>query len=82
MAVAAPKPPAPDAEPGFLTFDTYPWTRVSEGSRSLGTTPLIKVPLSAGSHVFTLENPEQGIKQTFSIVIKSGEAVSRRLAFK
>jgi serine/threonine-protein kinase len=75
--------PAPPAEgPGYLTFDTYPWTRVSEGGRVLGTTPLIRVPLSPGSHTLTLENPEQGIRQSYSVVIKSGETVNRRLGLK
>jgi serine/threonine-protein kinase len=70
--------PAQDA-PGFLTFDTYPWTRVSDGARLLGTTPLIKVPLAPGAHTLSLENPEQGIKKTYAVRIKSGETFSMRL---
>src|SRR5439155_13313237 len=79
-----PRSPSPAAAanegaPGFLTLDTYPWTRVSEAGRSLGSTPIVRASLSPGTHVLLLENPEQGIKQSYTVTIKSGEAVSRRL---
>lgn len=72
----------PVGDPGFLTLDTYPWTKVSEGSRVLGTTPLVRLQLSAGPHTLTFDNPEQSIHQTSTIVVKSGETVNKRLAFK
>ena len=80
----APKPTAvePAAEPGYLSFDTYPWTKVSEGGRALGTTPLNRVPLSPGNHTLTLENAEQGISKTHVVVIKSGETTRGRLGLK
>jgi serine/threonine-protein kinase len=74
-------PAAPSKAVGYLTLDTFPWTRVSENGRPLGDTPLVKVPLTPGSHVLTLENPGENIRQTTSVVVKSGETVSRRLAF-
>ncbi len=91
--VAAPASPAPKPAPaptataadvgtGYLTLDTYPWTRVSENGRVLGTTPLVHVPLSAGSHVLTLENPDQGVKQQYPVTLKADETVSRRLGLK
>lgn len=70
------------SEPGFLTFDSYPWTRVSEDGRILGDTPLVRRSLPAGVHVLTLDNAEQGIHQTYSVTISSGEMVSRRLGLK
>ncbi len=76
----APNVPGPDDNgPGFLTFDTYPWTRVTEGGRLLGTTPLIKVPMSAGTHTLLLENNEQAIRKTYVVTIKSGETFAMRL---
>ncbi len=75
-------PPAPAAEDGYLTLDTYPWTKVSDGSKVLGSTPLVHVALSAGSHTLTLENPDQGIKQQTTVTIKAGETVSKRLGLK
>jgi serine/threonine-protein kinase len=80
----APSAPSPSSEvaPGFLTLDTYPWTQVSEGGRMLGTTPLVGVPLSPGTHVLTLENSDQQIRRSYTVVIKSGETVARRLAYQ
>ncbi|MFO0680172.1 MAG: hypothetical protein U0169_26860, partial [Polyangiaceae bacterium] len=95
VAASAPAPtvkkeptpdPAPTVQPetanGFLTLSTYPWTKVTEAGRSLGTTPVVRVPLAPGAHVLTLENPEQGIKQTVTVTIKSGENVTKSLGFK
>ena len=66
---------------GYLTIDTYPWTRVSTGGKVLGDTPLVRVPLNAGTHVLVLENTAEKVKQTTVVTIKPGETVSRRLAF-
>ncbi|MDF2696436.1 MAG: serine/threonine protein kinase [Labilithrix sp.] len=66
---------------GYLTLDTYPWTRVSVGSRPLGETPLVRVQLPAGTHTLVMENAGEKIRQTTVVTIKSGETVSRRLAF-
>ena len=84
MAAAPSPPPAVTAseETGFLTFDTYPWTRVTENGKVLGTTPLVHIALPAGTHTLTLENADQGIKQQYSVVIRGGDVVSRRLGLK
>jgi serine/threonine-protein kinase len=55
---------------------------VSENGRALGTTPLVRVSLSAGPHTLLLENPDQGIRQTYSVTIKSGDTTSHRLGLK
>jgi hypothetical protein len=81
VSQAAP-PAAEDGSEGFLTFDSYPWTQVSENGKSLGTTPIVHVAMAPGPHTLTLENPEQSIKKTYSVTIKSGETVSRRLGIK
>ncbi len=83
-SAAEPKPePATAAprEPGFLTIDTYPWTRVTEGGRVIGNTPVVRASLSPGTHVLSLDNPAENVHQTTTVTIKSGELVSRRLAF-
>lgn len=80
VSVDAPERPGPAAT-GYLTIDTYPWTRVTAQGRVLGDTPLVRVPLPAGTHVLTLENPNEKVHQTTVVVIKAGETVSRRLAF-
>jgi serine/threonine-protein kinase len=70
------------SNPGFFTFDTYPWTRVTEGGTVLGTTPLIHVALSAGTHNLMLDNPDQGIHQAYTVTIKAGDTVTKRLGLK
>jgi serine/threonine protein kinase len=75
-------PPATDDSTGFLTFDTYPWTRVSENGKVLGTTPIVHLPLPAGPHTLMLENADQGIKQSYTVTVKGGDTVSRRLGLK
>jgi serine/threonine protein kinase len=70
-----------EGEKGFLTLDTYPYSRVSTGGRVLGDTPLVRIPLPAGSHVLTLENATEKLRTTITVQIKPGETVSKRLAF-
>ncbi len=82
-APSAPAGPSPNADaPGTFSFTTYPWTRVLEGGRLLGTTPLYKIPLSPGTHILTLENADEGVKTTYTVTIKSGESVNRSVALK
>ncbi|AKV03050.1 serine/threonine protein kinase [Labilithrix luteola] len=69
------------APPGYVTLDTYPWTKVSVNGRALGNTPLVKVPLPPGTHTVVFENPTEGLRQTTTVVIKSGETTTKRLAF-
>jgi hypothetical protein len=78
-----PPPPAEDKDPGFLTINVYPWAKVSEGGRVLcAATPCNKIPLSPGTHTLQLENPEQGVKQSTTVTIKSGETATRAIGFK
>ncbi|MBL8681684.1 MAG: serine/threonine protein kinase [Myxococcales bacterium] len=77
----APTAPTTDA-PGFLTLDTTPYSVVTEGGRSLGTTPLIRVALAPGVHSLTLRNPEQNLSTTYQVTIRSGETVTRRLGLE
>ncbi len=81
-APAPPPPPPPAEDPGFLTISSYPWAKVYEGGRLLCTTPCAKVSLPAGSHNLVLENPDQGLKQSLSVSIKSGETTTRQVGFK
>jgi eukaryotic-like serine/threonine-protein kinase len=71
----------PDKGSGFLTIDTYPWTHVTMSGRLLGDTPLIHVPVPAGVHTISLDNPDENVHQTTVVTIKAGETIARRLAF-
>ncbi|MBX3217102.1 MAG: protein kinase [Labilithrix sp.] len=78
----APAPaPAPAEAPGFLTLDTYPWTRVTVNGKSVGSTPLVRLSLGPGTHTIVMENPGEGIRESTTVTIKSGETTSKRLAF-
>ncbi len=78
---AAPPPAAPAEAAGYLTLDTYPWTKVSVDGKPIGSTPLVRVSLPPGTHTVVMENPGEGIRETTTIVVKSGETTSKRLAF-
>jgi serine/threonine-protein kinase len=87
VTVHAPPPPPPpppeEKDPGFLTINVYPWAKVSEGGRVLcAATPCNKIPLSPGSHTLLLENAEQGMKQSTTVTIKSGDTTTRAIGFK
>lgn len=77
VKVVAPVEPVVKEEPGFLTLDSRPWSKVSEGGRALGATPLHRVSLPSGSHTLTLENTEKGLTKTVTVQIKSGEVTTR-----
>jgi serine/threonine protein kinase len=68
--------------PGFLTLATTPWTRVQLGGRDLGTTPIMRIELPAGTHTLHLSNPEQGIDQTYRVTIEPGQTITRRLGLR
>jgi len=97
-APSAPAPSAPHPTPsaklavhpgadaallkGYLTFDTYPWTTVTEGGRKLGTTPLNRVELEVGPHTLVVDNPEHNIHETHVVIIKPGEVTRGRLELR
>ena len=55
----------------------------TEGGRVVcAATPCNKVPLSPGAHTLSVENPEQGLKQTTTVIIKSGEITTRAIGLK
>ncbi len=69
-------------ESGTLNLDTTPWSTVSLNGRNLGTTPLVRVSLPAGTHVLTLTNPERGLRTTYRVRIRPGETTSRRIGLE
>jgi serine/threonine-protein kinase len=87
---AAPSPartPAPRAAratastPGFLTMDSQPFATVFVDGRSLGPTPLYRVPLPPGTHTVVAQS-SKGAKRTFTVHIEPGrEAPPRRLVW-
>ncbi len=71
----------PAEAPGFLTLDSSPWADVrGPDGRSLGHTPIVRVPLPPGQHRLILRNPERGIETPYVVQVRSGQTVTRRVA--
>ena len=58
---------------GKLSIVTTPWSHVFEGTRALGDTPLVDLPLSAGKHSLKLVNDDKGLTKTIVVEIKANE---------
>ena len=72
---APPRRPIPrQPEPGFLSVNTKPWALLSIDGRPMGTTPRIRVRLTAGVHHLRLQRA--GFKPYEAAVdVKEGETV-------
>ncbi|MBX3203258.1 MAG: PEGA domain-containing protein, partial [Labilithrix sp.] len=57
------------------------WTRVTVNGKAVGSTPLVRLSLGPGTHTIVMENPGEGIRESTTVTIKSGETTSKRLAF-
>jgi serine/threonine-protein kinase len=64
---------------GSLSLQTTPWSIVYLGKKSLGETPLVKVPLPAGKHRLTLVNEERKLRTTIEVDIKPNQNTSMKL---
>jgi serine/threonine-protein kinase len=63
--------PPPAAEPGRLSLNTRPWSRVYLGSRLLGTTPLGDVELPSGTARLRLVDRD-GVEHTRTVGVPPG----------
>ena len=78
VVVPASIPPAlADDATGFVTVDAYPWARVTIDDAYRGVTPIVHLPLTAGSHVVVLESPERG-RHVMRLEVRRGETVAER----
>ena len=79
-----PVTPTVQEDPGFVTVSSYPWAKVSEGSKVIcPVTPCNKVQMTPGAHTLTFENgvdPTQ--KQALAVTVKSGETSTKSVGFK
>ncbi len=79
------RPPSDRAQPtagkGKLTLQTTPWTEVFVGSKSLGESPLLEVPLAAGKYTLRLVNAEAGVKTSVEVEIVAGKTTVKKLKF-
>ncbi len=70
------------AEPGYLTIDTSPWSRVFVDGRAVGTTPVARLQLSPGTHNVSLVNEEAGIRTNTAVSIVAGKTIVKRMALQ
>lgn len=96
VAVRSKEPPAPEPkvepkvepvvertpDPGTLTLDTIPWTRVFLGKKFLGNTPLVGVPIPAGRQILRLVNKDEGIDHRYEANVAPGKPFRARLGLK
>jgi serine/threonine protein kinase len=73
---------ASQAESGYLSLDSAPWSDVFLGAERLGTTPLIRLPLAPGKYLLTLRNPELGTSTSYAVEIQAGKTVSRLVGWE
>ncbi len=64
---------------GRLTLKTEPWTTVYLKKRRLGDTPLIAVPLPAGTHTLRLVNPDSALERTVEVEIAPNKTTVKKL---
>ena len=74
---------APEHGPaaGAVTIDTYPWSRVTIDGTFRGVTPLVLVPLTAGSHVVEVESVDQG-RLVRTVEVREGETPAEQWRFE
>jgi serine/threonine-protein kinase len=71
-ARAHPTRAAADSPIGYLTLDTDPWAIVYLGSREIGTTPFMRVPLPAGRQQLTFDVQGSGRRVRRPVEIPPG----------
>ncbi|MDX2015648.1 MAG: serine/threonine-protein kinase [Myxococcaceae bacterium] len=83
-ASKATPPPKADAplEPGFLTLETEPWTKVAVDGEPLGSTPLFKKRLPAGRHQLVLVNEGANVNEKRTVTIAPSETTKLKLKLK
>jgi eukaryotic-like serine/threonine-protein kinase len=72
------KPRPPPKPPGALSLrSSGPWFDVYLGSEKIGTTPLVRRELPAGTHRLRLVNPTLGVEKKLEVTIAPGEELQR-----
>ncbi|MEK6606260.1 MAG: PEGA domain-containing protein [Myxococcota bacterium] len=63
---------------GYLKINSKPWAKILIDGRDTGlTTPQLKLPLQAGQHRITLDNPSFNVSKTMNVEIVEGETLTK-----
>lgn len=74
----APDPPRAPSAPGAVLVVVKPWAEVFVDGRTVGTTPLDRIPLPAGTHTVRVRHPlYEPIERT--VTVREGQ--TERLEF-
>jgi serine/threonine protein kinase len=76
-----PSSDGPAKRSGKLTLQTTPWTEVFLGSKRLGESPLLEIPLPVGKHTLRLVNAEAGVKTSVEVEIVANKTTVKKLKF-
>ncbi len=67
---------------GKITLATSPWVEVFLNGKKLGNTPLVNVTVPAGELTLRLTNADEGIDQSYFLVVETGKTTKKRLGLK
>jgi hypothetical protein len=76
-APAAPHAAGPSsAKTGHIGLQSRPWGRIKIDGKDTGRfTPAMDITLTSGTHKVSIRNDEEGVEDTFSVVVKPGTKV-------
>jgi eukaryotic-like serine/threonine-protein kinase len=72
------KAAAVPAGPGYFSMDTMPYSEVFVDGKSVGITPVVRVPLQPGKHSVKAVT-QDGQTKKLSVTVQSGKVVSKRI---
>lgn len=70
---SADKSTANSSETAYITIQSNPWANVYLDGKLIGSTPISKFALPAGSHKIQFKNPKSKIDKTFPVELKPGD---------
>jgi hypothetical protein len=57
---------------GYLTINSWPWSKVRLDGRVIGNTPQVKIPVRPGRHVVDLLSDQGQLRKSYPVIITKG----------
>jgi hypothetical protein len=67
-----------DTPPSLVAINAVPWAAVQVDGAAVGNTPLVGLPLAAGSHELIFSHPKLG-RQRMTVAVASGKSLEVRM---